>query len=241
MLTVVAWRWTPPRGYRSTFAPETVYTLRDMVARYYRPAHRFVCVTDRPDELPGVETISLWADCRDIPSPIGHSYPSCYRRLKVFAPDAGALFGPRLVSLDLDTVIVGDLEPIFDRPEPFVIWGESDFPHTTPYCGSLFLLTTGARPDVWTRFDPKTSPRLALKAGCRGSDQGWIAYVLGRHEATWTRADGVYSYRKHIARNGGRLPADARIVCFHGRIDPWSYAAQQVPWIRAAYPVRGVA
>jgi hypothetical protein len=235
-LTIVCWRWTPTRPYRSTFGPETVYALREMVRRHLSTPHRFVCITDKPEELPGVETVKLWDDWANMPSPIGHSYPSCYRRLKVFAPDAGEIFGPRLVSIDLDTVIVGDITPLFDRPEDFVIWGESDFPKTTPYCGSLWMLRTGTRPQVWTKFD-RTSPRRAMRAGCRGSDQGWLAYILGKKEATWTRKDGVYSFRKHIARNQYQLPKDARLVALHGKSDPWDYRCQQIPWIKAHYPI----
>jgi hypothetical protein len=240
-LTFVCWRWQPKKAYRSTFAPETVYALKAMIERHYHTPHRFVCVTDQPEQLRGIETIRLWDDCSQIPSPIGHSYPSCYRRLKVFAPDAGQVFGPRLVSIDLDTVIVGDITPLFDRPEDFVIWGESDFPHTTPYCGSLWMLRTGTRTKVWTAFDPETSPRKAWQAGCRGSDQGFISYILGRDEATWGRKHGVYSYRKHIAQMGNRLPEDARMVSFHGKVDPWSYKAQQIPWVREHYNLKAVA
>lgn len=235
-LTFVSWRWQPAKGYRSTFAPETVYALRAMIQRWYSRPHRFVCVTDRPEELPGVETIRLWDDCAHIPSPVGHSYPSCYRRLKLFAPDAGETFGPRVVSIDLDTVITGALEPLFDRPEDVVLWGESDFPHTTPYCGSLWMLRTGTRSKVWTEFDPATSPKLAWNAGCRGSDQGWMAYSLGRHEATWGKKDGVYSFRKDIARNGYQLPTNARVINWHGKVDPWSQLARRIPWVREHYP-----
>lgn len=224
------------KRYRSTFGPETVYALREMLARHYSKPHRFVCVTDQPAALPGIETVPLWDFGKDIPSPIGHSYPSCYRRLKVFAPDAGEIFGDRLVSIDLDTVIVGDVTPLFDRPEDFVIWGESDFPHTTPYCGSMWMLKTGTRSKVWTEFDPHKSPSMAWKAGCRGSDQGWLCYVLGKREAMWTRKDGVYSYRKHVAKMGNRLPADARVVFFHGKEDPWNYRMQQIGWVRSHYP-----
>jgi hypothetical protein len=235
-LTFVCWRWKPPQGYRSTFGPETVYALREMIRRHYAKPHRFVCVTDEPNALPGVETIPLWPECSSIPSPIGHSYPSCYRRLKVFAPDAGLTFGERLVSIDLDSVIVGDVTPLFDRPEDFVIWGESDFPNTTPYCGSLWMLKTGTRTKAWTEFDEKTSPSRAMRAGCRGSDQGWLAYVLGKGEATWTRKDGVYSFRKHIAQDRYRLPSDARLVSFHGKVDPWSHKAQQIYLVLLHYP-----
>lgn len=238
-LTFVCWRWLSPVGYRSVFAPETVYALQTMIARHYHRPFRFVCVTDQPKLLPGIETIPMWEEGAAIPSPSGRHNPSCYRRLKVFAPDAGKLFGERLVSIDLDTVIVGDITPLFDRPEDFVIWGESDFPRKQWYNGSLWMLKTGTRTKVWTEFNEETSPGLAQRAGARGSDQGWLSYILGPHEATWGRQDGVYSFRKHVfGQMGGALPADARIVCFHGHVDPWHYRAQQFAWVREHYPLQ---
>ena len=239
-LTVVCWRWRSPVGYRSVFSPHAVYALREMVARHYPHEHRFCCVTDEPHDLPGIKTIPMWDFGAAIPSPFGTHNPSCYRRLRVFAPDAGKLFGERLVSIDLDTVIVGDLTPLFDRSEDFVIWGESDFT-TQWYNGSIFMLKTGTRTKVWTEFDPDRSPELSKRARCFGSDQGWINYVLGKSEATWGRKDGIYSFRKHLAPFGDTLPDDARVVCFHGKIDPWSYQAQHYAWIRKHYPVERVA
>ncbi len=238
MLTFVAWRWRPIRNYRSTFAPETVYSLRAMIRRHYAKPHRFVCVTDEPHLLPGIETIPLWDWGAQIPSPIGRSYPSCYRRLMVFAPNAGETFGDRLVSIDLDTVIVEDVTPLFDRSEDFVIWGSSDFPKQH-YCGSLWMLKTGSRPHVFTAFHPQTSPGLAWRAGYRGSDQAWINYMLPQ-EAMWGKRDGVYSYRKDVAKQGDRLPANARLIAFHGKHDPWDYRCQQIAWVKQHYPI-GVA
>lgn len=234
--TVVCWQWQPPKGYRSVFTAESVRILRNMVRRYYPSPHRFVCVTDTPKDIDrDIETIQLWPDHALVPSPHGAHNPSCYRRLKVFAPDAGEMFGERVISMDLDTVITGDLAPLFDRPEDFVIWGQTDFPKTTWYNGSLWSLKTGTRTQVWTQFDPKRSPALAKGAGARGSDQGWIGYILGKKEATFGQADGVYSYRVHVRPNANRLPENARVVNFHGRMDPWSYECQKVEWIREAY------
>lgn len=235
-LTFVCWRWRSPIGYRSVFEPTTVYALREMIRTHYVGEHRFVCVTDEPERLPGIETIPIGEFGAAIPSPYGRHNPSCYRRLQIFAPEAGRVFGDRIVSLDLDTVIVRDITSLFDRTEDFVIWGESDYPQRQWYNGSLWMLRTGSRSRVWTDFDPETSPTKAARAGAKGSDQGWINYILGPHEATWGRADGVYSFRKHIAPVGYGLPDDARLVCFHGRWDPWDYRCQQIPWIRKHYP-----
>lgn len=234
MLTVVAFKWKPQGGhYRSSFGADQVIVLRNMVQRNYKKPHRFVCITDDASGLAGegVETIPLWSDYAEIPSPHGGGNPSCYRRLKLFDPAIKGMLGERFIALDLDTVIVGDVAPIFDRTEPFVMWGETD-PRSW-YNGSMMLMTAGSRAKVWTDFNPNTSPRQALKAGRFGSDQGWISHVLGKGEATWGRKDGVYSYRVHLAPVGNDLPDDARIVFFHGKHDPWAHSCQQIPWVKA--------
>lgn len=232
MLSIVCWKWKPPQtGYRSTFDATAVNVLAAMVARHYPHPHRMICVTDDPKGIDSrIETVPLWNDHAQLQSPHGGHNPSCYRRLRAFAPDAAQYFGPRFVSVDLDTVIVADMSPIWNRDEDFVIWGETD-PRSW-YNGSMWMMNAGARAQVWERFNPRTSPREAFRAGRFGSDQGWISHVLGKGEATWGRKDGVYSYRVHIGPNGNALPADARIVMFHGRHDPWDYNMREIDWVR---------
>lgn len=230
---VVTWKWSTP-GYRSQFGPKQVNTLRAMVARHFDRPHRFLCVTDRAEGLhPSIEVIPPWNDFAGVQNPSGTRNPSCYRRLRLFHPDIASMFGPRFVSLDLDLVIVGNLRPVWERAEDFVICGDTN-PRTF-YNGSMVLMTAGARRQVWEAFDPKTSPRLAHAAGHFGSDQGWISHCLGPGEAKWSRADGVYSYRNHVQTAGDRLPADARVVVFHGHVDPWAPAGQRLEWVRRHY------
>lgn len=241
MISFVCFKWRPQAGYRSAYGPEQVNTLARMVARHYAAPHRFICVTDDAAGLaPGVEPVPLWPDLADLPNPSFRGGPSCYRRLRVFAPDAGRLLGERFVCLDLDVVITADVRPLFDRPEPFVGWRNPN--PAWPLNGSLFMLKAGAHPEVWQLFDPATSPHLAHAAGCRGSDQGWMSYVLGRHQPTWSSRDGVWSWQDEIHNRGrtGRaaalLPRGARIVIFHGPMDPWSPGAARVaPWIKEHY------
>lgn len=230
-VSVVCWLWRPHRTYRSQFGALHVNVLRRMVARHYPHPHRFICVTDMPRGLePGIEIVSGLNDFAEIPSPHGAHNPSCYRRLRAFHPAAVKWFGKRFVTLDLDTVIVDDVTPLWDRPEDFVIWGETD-PRSF-YNGSMQLHTAGARSQVWTDFNPYRSPMESKRAGRFGSDQGHISHVLGKGEATWTTADGVYSFRVHLKRRPDLLPPNARIVMFHGGTDPWMPRAQQLPWVR---------
>lgn len=233
-LSFVTWKWQAKPGYRSTFGPAQVNTLYRMVARHYSAPHRFLCVTDDANGIdPAVEVIPAWNDFADLPSPSGGHNPSCYRRLRMFSRDIGAVFGPRFVSMDLDVVVTADLRPLVDRPEEFVIWGDTN--PSTYYNGSFILMSAGARPQVWEKFDPVASPKASKAAGHHGSDQGWISHCLGPKETKWTKADGVYSYRNDIERNGNRLPADARLVICHGPRDPWGSHMQNIPWVRKAY------
>lgn len=237
MLTVVTWKWSRP-GYRSNFTAEHVNVLRRMVARHYPAPHKFVCVTD---DAAGLERDIHWVPfCKEankllrIPSPLGGNNPACYVRLLAFDRSwCREHLGERVVSLDLDTVIVGDMTPVWDRPDPFIIWGDTAAWAKTWYNGSMFMLSAaGVRQNVYTTFDPKSSPRRAHAAGCRGSDQGWISFCLGPTEKRWTSKDGVYSWRVHLKPGGGKLPDNARIVFFHGLEDPWHDAMQKrYPWI----------
>lgn len=234
--SVVTCKWKPHAGYRSTFGPETVNTLFRMVRRNYAHPFRAICVTDDPDGIdPDVEIVPLWTDYADIPNPHGHPRnPSCYRRLRAFSGDIDQVLGKRFVMLDLDAVVTGDLDPLWNRPEEFVIWGDTN--PKTLYNSSMYLLTAGARSKVWDRFDPKDSPQESKARGQFGSDQGWISACLGPGEARFTKKDGVYSYRNDIARAGiGTLPKDARIVFFHGHVDPWSDQARSLPWVAEHY------
>ena len=236
MISIVTWLWEAPVGYRSKFTTEHVNVLFRMVDRHYRKPHRNIVVTDITQGLDrSIEVVRGWNDYAGVANPNGMHNPSCYRRLRAFAPDAGAVLGDRVVSMDLDTVIVGDITPIVERREDFIIWGESDFPRKQWYNGSLWNLKTGTRTKVWEQFNPRFSPRHAAMAGHRGSDQGWLSCVLGPGEKTYSKADGVYSFRKDIAPSDGALPADARLVAFHGHTDPWSYRAQHYDWVRAAW------
>lgn len=235
MISVVVWKWAAPDAYRPPYRAEHVNRLFKLVRERYARPFRFVCVTDSAAGLePGIEPLRDWRDFADVASPHGAGAPSCYRRLRAFHPDAGLWFGDRFVVLDLDVAPVGDLVPLWDRPETFVIY--RDPLYATQYNGSMWLLSAGARSEVWTDFAPRISRRLATESRKRGSDQGWISYRLPG-EATWGAADGVLSYRQDVARRGGSLPHGARLVVFHGLPKPWDREPQRLAWVRERYGV----
>jgi len=191
--------------------------------------YRLLCVTDRPKGIT-CETVPLWT-WPDVPTQ--PSAPNCYRRLKLFAPDAAKLFGPRILSIDLDCVIFNDISALITRHPFRIVKG-----YTAPYNGSMWLLSAGARPQVYQDFDPKRSPREARmrKDGREwlGSDQAWIAHKLPG-EATWGADDGVHLFHELFLR-GMQTPADPRIIFFPGLTKPWSERMKRdYPHIHKAY------
>lgn len=228
-LAVVCWKWAAAPQYRSQFNAKHVNVLQSMVARHLRVPHRFICITDDPAGIK-CETIKLWSD--PVVPGMAPDRPNCYRRLRLFSREAVSLVGPRYLSLDLDTVICGDITPLVDRKEDLVMWG--DTARGTPYNGSMVLHSPGTRAQVWEQFHPVKSPAKGRALRYVGSDQAWIGACLGTGEAKWSSKDGVYSFRNEIQapRGNGQLPKDARIVFFHGKFDPWQPEVQKsYPWI----------
>lgn len=216
-----------------------------MFRRHLSIPHSFACITDDPTglDLELVRPVELWPDMGDIPNPHGPREPACYRRLKLYSHHAADLVGERILAIDLDMVLTGDLAPLVDRPEPIVLLA-TDAPNI-PVNGSLQLITPGAFPEIWDSFDPATSPALARRAGCYGSDQGWLSYqllhgCLKDRAGTWTAGeggDGVWFYGAHMRRymRQSKLPPGARLISFHGRGLPWGASEQLVPWVQKFY------
>lgn len=235
-ITFVCWRWQPTPNYRSKFPPETISTLKSMLGRHYHGPHELICITDRPAEVPqGIRAIQLWDDFKNVPSPHGRGYPSCYKRLKLFSKLGAELIRtPRFCSIDLDVVVISDITSLFTHTLDFKMYG--DTARGTPYNGSLIYSRVGAHPELWSEFDPLVAPRLSLAKRYIGSDQGWIAVCLGPDKPKFTKKEGVYSFRNEVLPRGGALPPDARLVVFHGQPDPWEKHTQvRYPWVAKHY------
>lgn len=85
------------------YSVDYVTRLRNMVARHLPMNYRFMCLTDRPDELPAdIET-----------SHITHKpmVPGWWSKINLFNP-MRMKTDDKILYLDLDTVVVDDLSPI---------------------------------------------------------------------------------------------------------------------------------
>lgn len=209
MLTIVTWLWGEKYGTND------VLKLRAGLARNLRQPYRMLVASPEPEDVPLT------------------SIPGCFVRLRMFDPEwqANAMkveAGGRIVCIDLDVVVTGPLDPLFDREEAFLILQGANASNPCPYNGSLWMLRAGYRPDVWTDFsieDAKEVPHYEFP-----DDQGWMAHKLP-NAAGWKAgsSSGVYAFQKPGWPKGDALPSDARLVVFPGWRSPEKF--KRLAWI----------
>lgn len=226
MITFICWLWQPT-GWQRNYSITHVNALTRMLRKHCTLPHRVVCVTDTPNRKGyECEVYPLWNDpklrVKTLPG-----RPNCYQRLKLFDPNLDSFFGDNLVSIDLDTLIVENIDELFTHTEPFKIRrGRS-----APYNGSIWNVRRGSETShAWEEFSPATSPAIAAAnigengKAYYGSDQAWISHIL-RGRPTWGPEDGILSYVGDVRRNG--ITPGAKIIFFEGDVKPWMHELKQ--------------
>jgi hypothetical protein len=221
-LTVLTFWW----GDRYT--PAYVERLAAGLRKHLQQPHRLICVHGRGLTVPaGIET-------RPISDPGLCTIPGCFARLRAFDPawqeDIGIYRrGARIVWLDLDLIITGPLDPLFDRDEDLLILQGANASNPCPYNGSVLMLRAGTHREIWDTFSPYAARRVPFYSF--PDDQGWI-WHMARNLPGWRAGpdSGIYAFRKPGWPGGVDLPAGARIVCFPGGRDPADF--EHLPWVQ---------
>lgn len=248
MLTVVGWLWRD-KNCRTEYLPEHANIWARMIHRNLTLPHRFLLLTDRVKARydPLIQPVALWEDLRDFRfSSWRPEFPQCWTRLKAFSEEARSVLGERFVSVDLDCVVTGILDALFDRSEDFLICRRAPLRRQdvkNRYQASMFMMTAGARRKVWNDFRGEKSleairakyvPEAAKKF--LATDQGWMLYRLGKDEAGWSTEDGVYFWPWLRANDRiNQLPENARIVFFQGETKPWTLNGEAPEWVKENY------
>lgn len=219
MLHISTWIWG------TKYSQDYVDRLAAGVARAVKQEHRFRIFHPEPPDLPLTRI------------------PGCLCRLRMFDPAwqrrQGIQPGDRLVTMDLDSVITGPLDPLFDRPEPFVILGGANSLNPCPFNGSLQMLRGDQHPQIWWDFSMTAVQSIPFFE--YPDDQAWIAAKLPG-AAVWKvgRPSGVYAFKKPgwDHRNDDRLPDGARLVVFPGWRDPAQF--MKLSWVQKYWRVGDV-
>lgn len=170
-----------------------------------------VCLSDV--DVPSVRTIPLQTD-----------WPGWWAKMEMFGP---SLAGDVLM-LDLDTVVI-------NVPKAYRTTVLRDFYHPHLIGSGLMYVTAEDRARVWEAFT--RDPRGAMEACSRWpkwGDQGFLMDHLAGADR-WQDVAKVYSYKAHCSQG---LPADADVVCFHGKPRPWAVRADWIPTMQPVDAVR---
>jgi hypothetical protein len=244
MLTVACYYWLDPARKRSyQLTPEDVRIWDRMVARNLTIPHRRVCITHRPDLIDFMETVPL--------DTTKHVPGTCLVKLMSHRPDIAGLLGDRICVMDIDCVVTGNLDPLFDRDEPAVWWKNPNYTEGGRrgfYQGSMQLFSAGARSFLWSDFNQSSAQLINRRFG--GAEQAWISERLNTSwpepgwnwsDPCWTDADGVYGAGRLFNGRQGigvqtELPENARIVFFPGdRAPSQPDVRDKHPWIAEHY------
>lgn len=227
MLTVICWKWG------KLFSPEYVNRLKNSVKRNLHIPHEFVCVTDDHHGLDSdVGTMELpqeWS-----------TSPRCIRRLRMYDRVFAKRLGDRLLAIDLDVIITGDITPLVNRTEPTVFWRVG---YAQCFSGSFQLFNAGEPEGLWRWFsgDPTGVLKAASpmrSANYQSSDQDVLTRWLAAHPpaAWWMDEDGIQVYfgrgyeRFLKGRSQNVLPKGTRLVVL-GSSDKHVIDAGAHPWI----------
>jgi hypothetical protein len=207
MLIVSTWLWGTKYGVSD------VRRLRSGLARHLKQTFRFEVFKPAPED----EFLTR--------------IPGCLARMRMFDPAWQARYAieDRLVCVDLDVVVTGELDSIFDRSEPFVILGGANAANPCPFNGSLMMLRPGYRPDVWKDFSIDAARQAPFYEF--PDDQGWLHHKIP-DAATWQAGpeSGIFAFKKPGWPKGDDLPTDARLVVFPGWRSPEKF--QHLDWVR---------
>jgi hypothetical protein len=234
MLQIVLWKW---KGHNRAFEADHVNIVCAMLRRNLpNYPHRILCVTDDSSGIVECETATLWPDHNNLANGSGVHLPSCYRRLKLYDKttqlELGIERGDRILSLDLDTLICGDIRHIVETPGLFVGWELRGTHHPKVFNGSLQMFDAQTLQEIWSEFDPATSLTAAAQAGFKGSDQAWLSHMLVHRPGTVGLKWPEVSSWPLQNRIQGILRRDNRIIFFHGSVKPWDeVATRTTPWV----------
>lgn len=220
MLFICSWLWG------DKWSPIYAERLHCGLARNLTLPFHFILITD--------QKINYTVETRPINKKLQPllELPGCLARVSMFdakwQKSIGANRGDRIINVDIDAVITGSLDVLFDRDEEFIIMQGYNQTNPCPFNGSLWMFRAGERHDVWDEFSLENFAKFNVPIHSIPDDQGWL-HSRFPNAAAWTVHDGVYAFKKIGWFGRRRMPCNARFVAFPGR-DPAKYP--ECDWIK---------
>ncbi len=137
-------------------------------------------------------------------------YPGWWAQIELFPPKE------RIVVFDLDVVITGNIDYLFDYDGPFCAWKD---PYADGFNMSVMSIALGFGACERQVFDDHATEIMKDYKFV----QQWL-WKVGMQSDYW---EGVYSYKADIEQEPG---PDCRVVCCHGKPKP--HELMDIPWVK---------
>lgn len=212
------------------FLPDHVVALRDSVARHLRMPHRFLCLTDDARPSAPYERFLL-----------RHAWPGWWSKIELFSEAFRLECRGRVLYMDLDTVAVRPMNDLVLGGHKFVVL--RNFWKIGKIGSGLMAWSAGAAKRLVRIYDLfSTAPSKFMAEYKRPEnlgDQAFISAVSPIQTAYWQDIfpGRVVSFRKHCIPLR-RIPVEASVVCFGGRVRPWNISRHQRQWFEDVGPLQ---
>ena len=222
------------------YAADYVNTLYSMVARNLSREFRFVCLTEDAEGLDSrIEVFPLPEIAVNLDGP-----ERGWNKLSVFSQSLYDLKG-KVLCLDLDLIITGSLDDLFDCPGEVMIikdWIKKDGTGNS----SVYRFEVGAHPEILAEFEQGFEQ---IKQIHRNEQEYLSAMLMKKNALVYWPDSWCRSFKRHcikpfslfVARET-EMPEDTRVLVFHGKPDPHeAVAGVSGKWYRRFKPATWVA
>lgn len=236
MLTVVTFLWVDTASRKPyTYSDKYVLTLKKQVDKYLTIPHEFVCVTDTPtDAMKDAHIRCIKLDKTTFKP------NSRYVKLQMFSDEFAQQVPGKILYLDLDSVIVGNIDDVVNREEDIVLWRNPNYTVDNKrafYNTSIILHKTGTCTYLYDNFE-KVYNSEEYRNNLKGAtDQKYLSYVLGNNMPYWKGNDLIWGAGRlkdddpTIATT--KIPNNARIIFFPGNRVQFDKTTQtRHPWLK---------
>ena len=228
MTNIVCLKWG------NKYGPEYVNRLYQAVQRHTTRSFKFWCFTENPQGLlPEIKTLALSCTV---------DLESWWNKIFLFSLDNGVPVGEQILYVDLDTLVVGNIDHLFDAEQaPDIVVLKDFYKGIAKSAGNIgsgiMSWRHGQYKHIWENF--VKDPAAAIQSVLPHGDQAWIESQI----SAWYHwqdlfPNAVVSFKMHCQHG---IPSDAKIICFHGKPSipesvtfagrDWKWNLTPQPWV----------
>ena len=189
------------------YKPNHVLRLHRQVLNHL-PDADFRCLSDI--EIKGIRTL-----------PLIYDWPGWWSKMELFRPEISG----DILFMDLDTSIVGSFADIASINQLALM---RDIYRPEGLQSSIMYIPEAAREEIWAEWIER--PQHWMEIYQKGGDQAFLERFWLDRASRWQDLlpGQIISWKSHVRpavygdeSGNGSIPADARVVIFHGKPRPW--------------------